>query len=414
MNDRRTDRRKPSHWLRLGIIGGVCLGLLGATWLLAAWYVNANATSTLKTAEGFLDKQDTDAVRRSLSWLLFFEPQNRGAQLLQGMSYHMDSRFDEAIRVFEQIPERSREFEDANFALAVTLKLDLQLDRAEQVLRNLLRRFPRSDAARQELVLLYMKEFRKRDAIEVLMDRWRSDPSDLSVLPDLLRFHMEMNTPQADALYLEQADQQHPGQPAVILALAHAYWKMGRIDDAQDYFLKALDKNAGDSSALLLAAEFYVDTGRFDDAERLLGEANSSQAPDYAGTGNEDRYRALRAKLSEVKGDLKRAFEEADRATKLRPYDKDYLSQKARLLRRLGRSVEAESVAQRLVDMEAAYWSFVTGKEPDFQNLSPERCREIAEIMERLGHSDQAAGWRIVADNFSSRADGRPPAELAP
>ena len=68
------------------------------------------------------------------------------------------------------------------------------------------------------------------------------------------------------------------------------------------------------------------------------------------------------------------------------------------LLRHLGRADEAAAAGQEAVHLaEARKRLMVLSDEVDRRQPAAPQCAEIAELLDRLGHPNQATGWRRVA-----------------
>ena len=234
------------------------------------WRVHVNSTSLIREAERSLRQRDNARARETLKTLLWFDPQQYQALLITGISLNADRKFPEAIAVLERIPDTSEQFEQGGIALASSLNHDKQFDRAESVLRRHLELFPRSVATCEELVRLNLKLLRQREATTFLLEFWSRGWDDFGALPLLLELEVKTATPHEAVPVLEAADRQHPRQPAVVLALAHAYSMMGKTEQAQAQFENALQLKPQDFLTRLLAAEFFFNRGDVESSQRLL------------------------------------------------------------------------------------------------------------------------------------------------
>ncbi len=395
--------RRP--WLlRCVVIGSLATAAVAvAGYYVLGWSVRSAALSTHRRAEQALRRRDNAGVREALKWLLWFEPQDERALLIAGVSWNADRRFPEAIELLERIPESSRVFEEGGISLAASLIEDGQLERAETVLKQVLAQFPRSADAHGRLVRLYLKELRQRDAVEWLVARWRQDPHDVSVLPDLLELAVKRVTAHDRVEFLEQADGKHPRQGAVVLALAQTYALMGQTDKARLRYQAALQLRPLDPLTRVLAAEFYLNSGDIQTATLLL-ETVSSLVSDAFQKFDDDRYWMVRSRSAEHSGELTTAYACLERALALRPNDEASVLAKASLLRQLRRNQEAATAARRASQLAEArkqlllLWEKLDRAQPD-----PRLCLAIADGLAALGEPEQAAGWRSVNQLAGSR-----------
>lgn len=386
----------------VGVVGYFALG----------WSVRSAALAAHRQAEQALRRRDNAGVREALKWLLWFEPQDERALLIAGVSLNADRRFPEAIALLERIPESSRVYEEGGVSLAASLIEDGQLERAEDVLKQVLARFPRSADAHGRLVRLFLKQLRQRDAIELLLARWRQDPNDVSVLPDLLELAVKRVTAHDRVGFLERSDEKHPRQAAVVLALAQAYALMGQTEPAKVRYQSVLQIRPLDPLSRVLAAEFSLDSGDIKSATLLLDEGSDTVSNAFH-TFDDDRHWMVRSRIAEQSGDLATASANIEKALALRPNDETYLLAKAALLRQLRRNPEAAVAAGQASRMaEARKQLLLLWEKLDRNRPAPQLCLKIAEGLAALGEPEQAAGWRRVSQVAASRSsleDGRNP-----
>lgn len=326
--------------LVIGFAATVVVFLMG--YGAVSWRVRASAPRTIRLAEEMLRRRDFAGARDTLQWLLWFDQGDQQAVLIAGVSLNAEQRFPEAIDVLSGMVEESRHFEQGGIALAASLILDGQLERAESVLKRVLARFPASRDGLDRLVRLYLQEFRIRDGIALLEDRWRRYPDDLSVLPDLLELTVEASSPGEHLTFLEGADRQHPGQFVVLLGLARACQRVGSALEARQRLNAAIAVAPETADAHISAAECLLDLHELDLAQLHLDRAAGISASTAEG---EARYWYERCALAERRGNAADALADLGKAQALRPNDESYLLMQATLLRRLSRLEETAEVA---------------------------------------------------------------------
>lgn len=398
----------------LKLLGGGVLGavVLAMAYGLCGWWVREGAAETLQRAENRLRRGDNAAARETLRWLLWFEPAHPRALLIAGVSLNADRRFSEAVSVLERIPEEITDYEQAGIALAASLIADGRFERAEDLLQQLWRRYPASRDIRDRLARLYLKQLRQRDALELMLEHRRRFPDDLSVLPDLLELEAKTVTPHDRLADLEAADRKHPRQAPLVLALARAYWLMGKTDSARGRFQSALQLRPHDLATRILAAQFHLDCGEWETARSLLDPPSESPTTDAP---HDDRYWFVRSRLAEQSGDAPQAYACLEQALALRPHEEAYLLMQAGLLRRLGRTDAAASALGRAARLaEARKQLLLLADRLDRNQPQPELCLQIAGWFDQLGHSELAADWRHLARAAPMNDPARLPASASP
>lgn len=383
-----------NHAWIIGLLVVLCVTSYGVT----GWVVRSTAAETLRTADNDLKKGDTSSAKERLRWLLWFEPEHSEALLITGISYHVERDFTQAIRVLERINSESEEFEGASLILARSYVLDMQLERSELVLNACLQRFPASDEAREELIQLYMSQLRRREAISLLYDRWKYFPDDLLVLQSLLLAIVEPLTPQGPSIYFEQVNFRHPGQGAVVLAMARTAALLGEEQRADRFFNQALGLRPNHLLTKLLSAEFFLSRGNDQHARQLVSSMSKSTS-DGGDAQSDDRYWAIVAKIRENDGEFEKSFAAIQKALEIRPNDYRLLASKCGLLRKMERGDEARMLATRASQIsDAESELFLLVNEANFEEITQEQCGEFARLLDTLGYHDQASGWRVVME----------------
>ena len=370
----------------------VCVASYG----VAGWVVRSSSVQTLRAAGNDLARSDTTAAKERLRWLLWFDPENSEALLIVGVCHHAEKNFADAIRILERVPPDSDHFEGASLVLARSFLIERELDRAEAVLKKCLSRFPRSDPAREELLQIYMKQMRRRDAVAILYGRWRQFPDDLTVLRSLLKVLVEPMDPQGLLVYFSEVNGERPGQGAVVLTLARINALLGQPEEAGRFYRAALDRRPDHLVTHLLSAEFFWSNGDRQIATDLVRTMSDAQFAQ--GTAeSDDRYWAMVARVREADGELEDAYAAIQRALAIRSHSYKLISRKCGLLRKMNRHDEAAELsarAGRISDAETQL--FVRVNEVDLEAPTKEQCSEFARLLDELGYTDQAAGWRFV------------------
>jgi len=216
---------------------------------------------------------------------------------------------DMADRAIEQYREVFRlDPSDAESALwlARLYRLRNQHDKAEEVLRSLLKQDPENEAAVEQLTQLLLDEGKSADAVtllegitsrtpspgllDLLGDAYTQthdlakaeaayrkavdlDPSELSHVRGLGQTLLSEEK-YADALtvYQKLADLM-PDDSDVYLRLAQIYRELHQLDKAEGYLLKARQYAPGSLEVMYNEAMLYEAQGRYEDAIRVLSDA---------------------------------------------------------------------------------------------------------------------------------------------
>ena len=392
--------------VRRGIaVSVIVLVFAGASYGLVHWSVRSSAEETIAAAEAHLRRREFREARDELKWLLWSDPTHHRALLITGVSLNGDQQYQDAIRVLEQIPDDSETAEQAGLALASSLVMDGQWERAEFVLKDQVDRFPRSLNACRELANLYLSQLRKREGDAVFLAYWERNRDEFAILSDLLDAATRDLPPQDRVERLEIADARHPDQASVVLALARAYHRMGMVVRARERFDSALRLRPTDPATVIAVAEFHLDSGDHEAAEALLATVSEAE---LHGTIHSDRYWFVRAQIAEQGGRISESLDLLQRALELRPDDESYLLMQASLLRRSGRLEESKESAEAAAELaDARAQLLLLANELGRGLANSDRCFMIADLLERLGHSEQAADWRRVGEGGRAAPPGR-------
>jgi tetratricopeptide (TPR) repeat protein len=190
--------------------------------------------------------------------------------------------------------------------LARLYRLRNEHDKAEEVLRSLLKEDPENDSAVEQLTQLLLDEGKSADAVSLLEGITSRNPSptlldllgdaysqthDLSKAEGAYRKAVELDPselshqrglgqtllaeekyPDALAVYLKLADLM-PDDSDVYLRLAQIYRELHQLGHAEEYLLKARQYAPGSVEVMYNEAMLYEAQGRFEDAIRVLSDA---------------------------------------------------------------------------------------------------------------------------------------------
>lgn len=289
---------------------------------------------------------------------------------------------------------------------AMALLSQGRLDEAEYLLRLVLEQTPTATSARDELRWICFNQFRTREVEAILEDGLKRSPENLSNAVDLLMSEFRPQNPRELLKYWERIEGRRPGQPNPSAALGYCYWKLGRIDEARQKLQAALDLRPDDFRLQVLAAEFLIDSGADETSDpivsalqqRLDKESSEGVPPNPLPPATRiyaDRVWWLRSLRAESANDATGALAFLDKAIELRPQEPSYLQRRGALLLDFGRKQEAAACfasANQLEGYVGRLTEIVLGSE--LEHLTPELCRELAEISEQRGRPIQAEAWQ--------------------
>ncbi len=378
---------------------GVCVVLLGYLSLVRA------VGSAVRRAELVLRMGEASEAREHLAWVLQIWPSHPEARFVVGRAWLADSEFAAAIECLEVVGPDVAEFEDAQQKLAGALLLDGQLERAETVMRRHLGRFPQSVPVRRQLASVLTSQFRTRDAVEILdvsltNDIGFSTPDRIAMMLDLLTVQFNPPAVEECVTVLQEALARHPEQPVVLLALSRGLLEAGRIVEAAAVLDELPEKDLTDRDTWLTRCRVTLGVGRDQEALVLLESAESVMSKELADNlAANARFHLLASEVVERTGDWQQALEDLNHAAESSPLDRKALVRRARLLQRLGRGAEAEAdyeAAHRRASAELAVWHLLGAIQDE--SPEPEDCLRLAELLQELDHTREAAAWRAAAE----------------
>ncbi|HBL41813.1 tetratricopeptide repeat protein [Gimesia sp.] len=391
---------------RLFITLAVLLILLPAClYFFVGWNVRSNAQVALSRAQRFLAEGKPDAALEEISWLRWFEPEQRRAQLLAGECYFVKRDYPAAINLLSQIQETSPDYRRASFALARSYENIARLTEAERVLKAHLAAFPDSQEAVTQLQWIYFNQFRLRE-LEALLERSLDTcPNQFLLLYHLLNTEHKNPIAQESIKLLNRINEKVPGQPSIMRALGYCHWKLGEIDQAKAYLVAARQTEPQNRETLLVLLEFYLELGEQAAVQQLLTDLKNQPEDFQEQLRHDDRWLWLLSQQEQQQGNTSAALEFIREASRLQPGEIRYLQQEAMLLQALGKKAEAAEKFQRAKQLAASHrelYKIVSSgalESPDVQ-----LAEEIAGHLEMLGQQKQAAAWRKLVFQFQSRS----------
>lgn len=421
----RAQERSPNNDQRLRIVRRSACSLLviavvaAVVYLSAFWFVRSRADVTLSRVRKAVERHDAAAARRELRWLFWFDGGRADVRFYEGMCLHLEDDYAAAAERFRSIPSGHRLHEDAGFALAVTLLRDARYDEAEVVLREHMRQYPQSHAARNRLRWLYTTLARYRDAAAVLEHSLTLQPPDLTVMPELLKMQIGAVNPLTSIEVLEDVDARRPDQAGVLEALGRSFHARGETKRAESHLRRAHKIAPNDRRIRLALCGLLIETGQTKEAAELISATTPfPDADNVSGRSDvlrnrearrlrEDRYWWHRSRLAADDGRLEDALADVDRALEILPAEPEYRTHRARLLQRLDRPDEAAAEYNRIAalnDDQVAFYDF--SKSLANRMPTPDEARYVAALFERSGKQLQAEAWRLLSLPAPGQASG--------
>jgi tetratricopeptide (TPR) repeat protein len=211
-----------------------------------------------------------------------------------------------AIAEYSEVHRLDPTDQEASLWLARLYRLHNEPERAEQVLRGMLKEDPDNDAAVEQLTQLLLDENKSEEAIKLLEgmiartptpttydllgDAYTQihdypkaeaayrkavdlDPSELSHLRGLGQTLLsEEKYPEALIVYKKLVDLM-PDDADVYLRIAQIYRELHQLDKAEENLVKARQYAPGSLEVMYNEAMIYQSQGRFEDAIRVLSDA---------------------------------------------------------------------------------------------------------------------------------------------
>jgi tetratricopeptide (TPR) repeat protein len=211
-----------------------------------------------------------------------------------------------AIEEYSAVHRLDPSDQEATIWLARLYRLHNEMDKAEDVLRGVLKDDPENDAAVEQLTQLLLDENKSEEAIDLLNgliehspsptlydhlgDAYTQthdlgkaeaayrqavelDPSELSHLRGLGQTLLsEEKYPEALAIY-QKLSEMLPDDSDTYLRIAQIYRELHQLDKAEESLVKARQFAPGSLEVMYNEAMIYESQGRFEDAIRVLSDA---------------------------------------------------------------------------------------------------------------------------------------------
>jgi len=269
---------------------------------LAEMYWKAQRQHEAITEANQILKNNPDdlATHRLLALVYLRDLGDLNAPTMQG------DKIDKAIAEYSAVHRLDPSDQEATIWLARLYRLHNETDKAEQVLRGLLKDDPENDAGVEQLTQLLLDQNKSEQAIQLLdglIERSPSatlydrlgdaytqthdfpkaeaayrkavdlDPSELGHLRGLGQTLLsEEKYPEALSVY-QKLSELLPDDADTYLRIAQIYRELHELDKAEENLLKARQFAPGSLEVMYNEAMIYESQGRFEDAIRVLSDA---------------------------------------------------------------------------------------------------------------------------------------------
>ena len=387
-----------------------CVPLIGiAGYVFAFILVSSSADESIRNAERLLATGQADEARHRMRWVVWFQPDHPGANMLIGQSHLESQDYESAILRFESVKPTAPEFGRARQNLAACLLNQNQLEKAELILRQLSQATPRSLPVHRELAVLLLGQLRSDEAVQVLLKFLETteelnDADRMVVLRDLLKSQFLAPLPEDCIESLQAADSQHPGQTTVAIALANCLLSLGRETEAAQIIQQLHARQPSSPAVQILQLQYKIELRNNADARSLISDIEQTVASTMSDSPYlTAKFFLLKSTLEEHDGDFQAAMESLQLAATVRSLDRPSKIRFARMIQRTGRIDSASELFETIhhqAEAELALWH-LTGKVLD-RMPSREECETISGHFETLQKPTQSNQWRRVAEELSS------------
>jgi len=392
----------------------VALFLAALGYLFVTMTLRQNAELAVERAANLLQRGEAQQAQDELKRALRFNPGHPKALQLVGLSYVQQQKWHEAIAHLEQIPSNTAAHDQSQTPFAAALIADRQLERAESVLRAQIEKNSGSLLAVRMLSGLLLAELRKEEAVAVLA-QFLQHPSNtelrldnlLLILRDLSTAEFHPPSPSDCLPTLQEAFQKEPQQPSVQLALGLCELDAGRLVEAEGHLQSALQQQPDDWRFRDIVCQFLLDAGRAEEAEQVFRTGNQAVV-EQRNDLQKLYFWTIKSHIEEARQDVLKAMESQDHAAALRPLGRSEIARRGRLLQRLHRNDEAQSVREseyELARIELRLWNL--SRDLGVRSPTPEECEEVAGLYDALNKKYGAAGWRRLASQLKNMAAPR-------
>ena len=380
-------------------IFGVVLAVAGFFYGAVSGYFYLTASQAAERAELELKRGQVASARSRLERVLWFHSHNAPANLALGKIELASGATEKAIACFRMIPPDSSLHGLASIQLATSLALDGQITAAELELKQYLQRHEPTESVWDLYFRLLYLQTRTRDVISIFEQKLSRPPQSLTDARFLLKAEFVPQDPSETRATLEGIRRKHPDDVNAQVAMAVVLLRSGEFTRADQLLRSALERQPDHHRARIVLAQWLADQQQFSAAEEVLWQITGVPDPDTTdGIAQDDRYWSLSSRLAEQKGETKLALGYIDRALQIRDNDRQYLSQRAQILRQLLKPEDATIAAQQSIEAgQIEQELFLLARQFENQPISLTDCQTVAGLYRKLKRPMRAGLWEQLA-----------------
>jgi tetratricopeptide (TPR) repeat protein len=201
-------------------------------------------------------------------------PDSRQLQMLRADIIAEKGRVEEGIKALEQLAKNTEEDFDLLSAMTNIYQRARKFDDAQNVLNTATRRFPGDERVYFLQGALYDKQKKFGEAEQQFRKALEIDENNAAV-QNYLGFILADRGLKLDeaAVLIQKAVKADPTNGAYLDSLGWVYFKMNRLELAEEYLKKAVIFTNTDPSIHDHLGDLFFKTNRFDDARREWGKA---------------------------------------------------------------------------------------------------------------------------------------------
>ena len=375
------------------------LAVAGFSYGTVSGYFYLTASQAAARAELELRREQVASARSRLKPVLWFHPHNAPANLALGKIELASGATEEAITCFRMIPPDSSLHGMASIQLATALALDGQITAAEAELKQYLQRYePRESVWDLYFRLLYLQT-RTRDVISLFEQKLSRPPQSLADARFLLKVEFVPQDPSETRATLEEIRRKHPDDVNAQVAMAIVLLRSGEFTRADQLLRSVLGHQPDHHRARIVLAQWLADQQQFSAAEEVLWQATGdADHPKTDGIEQDDRYWSLSSELAEQRGETELALRYIDRALQVRDNDRQYLAQRAQILRQLLKPEDATIAAQQSIEAgQIEQQLFLLARQFENRPISLTDCQTVAGLYGKLKRLMRAELWEQLA-----------------
>lgn len=401
-------------WANL-LLRGCCgaLIIVGLAYVANSIYFSANAAAIASRADVELVHGRIETARNCLSSLLWFHPRNAHANLALGRIELAEGATEKAIDCFQVVRPESDLHRQASILLSRTFAHDGQLTAAEAELERYLHRYDTNESIWDLYFRILYLQARTRDVVGLFERKLADNPNSLSDVMFLLKAEFVPQEPREALEVLEAIHSKHPDDVNALVALAIAVSRSNDQPRAEQLLRSALDRQNGNHRARIFLAQWLADRHELSTAQEVLWQDRDKPDPQESGEiYQDDRFWSLSSRLVEQAGDANLALQYIDRALQIRTNDKQYLTQRAQILRRLSRKQEAVAVGEQAIKVGRIEQElFLLARQLEDRPMSVGDCKLAARLYGELGRPGRAELWNRLASEIERLQQVRFPLE---